>query len=74
MGILEQLEQQGFRVVDGRRRLLAQLALGRTVFVKDVEGHGYRITTAPGRIVTLEMVSDVKDDLFDTVVLAPFNP
>ncbi|WP_339534771.1 hypothetical protein [Pseudomonas hunanensis] len=70
MGILEQLEQQGFLVLDGKRRLLAQLDLGRTVFAKGIDGHVYRIT-APGRVVSIEVIDDVDQNLVQTILLQP---
>lgn len=68
MGILEQLEQLGFRVISGKRRLLASLDLGRTVFAKDAEGCAYRIT-APGRVVSIDVTSDGDQGVLQEILL-----
>lgn len=68
MGILEQLEELGFRVINGKRRLLAQLDLGRTVFAKDAEGCAYRIS-APGRLVSIEVTSDCHQDVMQEILV-----
>lgn len=48
MGFLEQLEQLGFRVIDGNRRMVAQLELGQEVCAMDAEGRELRITATNG--------------------------
>jgi hypothetical protein len=44
MDIFEQLARKGFTVLDGKRRLLAQLAGDQPAFVKDTSGYSYRVT------------------------------
>ncbi|WP_257605306.1 hypothetical protein [Pseudomonas sp. UMAB-40] len=48
MGILDQLEQLGFSVINGNRRMIAQLELGHEVCATDAEGRDLRITATNG--------------------------
>jgi len=70
MGILEQLARKGFSVMDGKRRLLAQLGSDQAVFVKDTSGHSYLVRMAD-HLVTVKAVESDKVTAPSIALLGP---
>lgn len=55
MNILDQIEQSGLRVVDGKRRLQAALEDGRTVTANGGDGKVYSISMQQGTVSVAEL-------------------
>lgn len=57
MNILDQIEQSGLRILNGKRRLQAALEAGHTVTANDGKGKAYNISMQQGTVAVAE-VSD----------------
>lgn len=55
MELLDQIEQSGLRVVDGKRRLQAALEDGRTVTASGDDGKVYSISMQQGTVNVFEL-------------------
>ncbi|MFA4834588.1 MAG: hypothetical protein WC749_00750 [Dehalococcoidia bacterium] len=55
MELLDQIEQSGLRVVDGKRRLQAALEDGRTVTASGGDGKVYSISMQQGTVNVFEL-------------------